>query len=416
VAGSPTGGPAAVVSLSEYRGAMLRVGLTGGIGSGKSTVARRLAELGATIVDADQIAREVVEPGTGAYQRIVDRFGESVVRPDGALDRPALGRMVFGDPAALADLEGITHPEIWEVTATRIATARRDGIVVHDMPILVEKSLMSDYHLVVVVDTPQEERVRRLVADRGMTEEDARSRMAAQATDAQWSAAADAILPNTGTVEDLHDAVDMLWSERVAPFDANLRLGVVSRRPDRLTLSEPQERWADDAARLMGRIRTALGERAVSIDHVGSTAVPGLVAKDVIDLQIGLRDLHDADSSAFIDAMAAAGFPRSPGHWWDSGADGKEWPKRVHGNADPARVVHIHVREHLSDGWIWALRFRDWMRADDAARQQYDRFKRDLAGRLARTADYAAAKEPWFARAHADALSWSARTGWRPPR
>ncbi|MCA1781269.1 MAG: dephospho-CoA kinase [Dermatophilaceae bacterium] len=395
---------------------MLRVGLTGGIGSGKSTVAQRLSDHGATIVDADQIAREVVEPGTRAYGLIVRRFGDSVVTPDGALDRPALGRIVFGDPAALADLEGITHPEIWEVTATRIATARRDGIVVHDMPILVEKSLTSDYHLVVVVDTPQEERVRRLVVDRGMTEEDARNRMAAQATDAQRYAAADAILPNTGTIEDLRDAVDALWTGRIAPFDANLRLSVVSRRPDRLTLSEPQERWADDAARLIGRIRTALGERALSAEHVGSTAIPGLVAKDVIDLQIGIRDLHEADTSAFIDAMAAAGFPRASGHWWDSGADGKEWPKRVHGNADPARVAHIHVREHGSDGWIWALRFRDWMRADDAARERYSRFKQELSGRLARTADYAAAKEPWFARAHSEALSWSARTGWRPPR
>jgi dephospho-CoA kinase len=395
---------------------MLRVGLTGGIGSGKSTVARRLAEHGATIVDADEIAREIVEPGTRAYRAIVERFGDSVVTADGGLDRPALGRIVFGDPAALADLEAITHPEIWEITATRIAVARRKGVAVHDMPILAEKSLTPDYHLVVVVDAPQDERVRRLVAERGMTEEDARARMAAQATDAERHAAADVILPNTGTEDELREAVDALWTQRIAPFDANLRLGVVSRRPDRLALSEPQERWADDAARLIGRISTALGERALSIDHVGSTAVPGLVAKDVIDLQIGVHDLREADSAAFNDAMAAAGFPRAPGHWWDSGADGKEWPKRVHGNADPARVTHIHVREHLSDGWIWALRFRDWIRADDVARDRYGRFKRDLAGRLSRTADYAAAKEPWFSRAHADALSWSSRTGWRPPR
>ena len=395
---------------------MLRVGLTGGIGSGKSTAAHRFAELGATVVDADRIAREVVEPGTRAYGLIVERFGDSVVGPGGALDRPALGRLVFGDPQALADLEAITHPAIWEITASRMASARRAGIVVHDMPILVEKSLTSDYHLVVVVDTPQEERVRRLVTDRGMAEEEARARMAAQARDAERYAAADAVLTNTGSVEDLRAAAEALWSDRIVPFDANLRLGVASRRPDRLDLCDPQERWSDDAARLMGRIRTALGERALSIEHVGSTAVPGLVAKDVLDLQIGLRDLREADTASFIDAMTAAGFPRASGHWWDSGADGKEWPKRVHGNADPARVAHIHVREQLSEGWVWALRFRDWMRADDAARARYARFKRELAGRLTRTADYAAAKEPWFARAHADALSWSSSTGWRPPR
>lgn len=140
---------------------MLRVGLTGGIGSGKSTVARRFTDLGATVVDADVIAREVVEPGTPAYRAIVERFGPAIVASDGTLDRPALGRIVFGDTAALADLEGITHPAIWEITASRMAAGRRKGIVVHDMPILVEKGMSSDYHLVVVVDTPAEERVRR---------------------------------------------------------------------------------------------------------------------------------------------------------------------------------------------------------------------------------------------------------------
>jgi dephospho-CoA kinase len=394
---------------------MLRVGLTGGIGSGKSTVARTFAARGATVVDADAIAREVVEPGTRALRAIVERFGPGILRSDGSLDRPALGRIVFEDREALRDLEAITHPAIWEVTATRLATARRNGVVVHDMPILVEKRLTADYHLVVVVDTPEEERVRRLVADRGMSEQDARNRIAAQASDAERYAAADAVLDNTGSLERLESLAEELWESRILPFDANLRLGVVSRRPDRLTLSGPQARWADDADRLIGRIRRALGERAVSVEHVGSTAVPGLVAKDVIDLQIGVADLLEADRPAFIDAMAAAGFPRSPGHWWDSGADGKEWPKRVHGNADPARVTHIHVREHGSDGWVWALRFRDWMRADAGARESYERFKHELSGRLTRTADYAAAKEPWFATAHGEALSWSARTGWRPP-
>lgn len=396
---------------------MLRVGLTGGIGSGKSTAARRLAELGATVIDADQIAREVVEPGTHGLREIVTRFGAEVLLADGALDRAGLGRIVFNDSQALADLEAITHPAINELTATRMATARRHGIVVHDMPILVEKMLTSDYHLVLVVDAPEEERVRRLVMDRGMNESDARSRIAVQATDAQRYAAADAVITNTGSVDELTAAVDAMWTNRLVPFDTNLRLGVVSRRPDDLqrTLCEPLDRWADDAARLMGRLHKALGERALSIEHVGSTAVPGLVAKDVIDLQIGVTDLGVADRASFIDAMAAAGFPRAPGVWWDSGSDGKDWPKRVHGNADPHRVTHIHVREHGSVGWIWALRFRDWMRDDAEARERYASFKRDLSRRLLRTVDYAAAKEPWFARAHADALSWSSAHGWRPP-
>jgi len=393
------------------------VGLTGGIGSGKSTVARRLEELGATVVDADQIAREVVEPGTPALRAIVQRFGESVLLADGTLDRAGLGRIVFSDKDALADLEGITHPAIWDLTATRMAAARRRGIAVHDMPLIVEKNLSADYHLVVVVDTPAEERLRRLVELRGMDEEDARARIAAQASDEDRYAAADVLLPNTGTQEQLIEAVDRLWEERLVPFDRQLITGAVSRRAEAIddVLREWDEDWPAAGQRLITRLRAALGERAVSIDHVGSTAIPGLIAKDVIDLQIGVKDLHDADRPAFVDAMAAAGFPRAAGHWWDSGADGKDWPKRVHGSADPGRIVHVHVREHGSEGWVWSLRFRDWMRADAVARERYAQFKRDLASRLTRTTDYAAAKEPWFRRAHTDALSWDSRSGWSPP-
>jgi len=396
---------------------MLRVGLTGGIGSGKSTVARRLEELGATVVDADQIAREVVEPGTPALRAIAERFGAAVLLPDGTLDRPGLGRIVFSDKDALADLEAITHPAIWELTATRMASARRRGIAVHDMPLIVEKELSADYHLVVLVDTPAEERLRRLVELRGMDEKDARARIAAQASDEQRYAAADVILPNTGTQEELVQAVDRLWEERLVPFERQLITGIVTRRSEKIdeVLREWDPTWPQAGERLIARLRAALGERGVSIDHVGSTAVPGLLAKDVIDIQIGVHDLHDADRPTFVEAMAAAGFPRAAGHWWDSGADGKEWPKRVHGNADPGRVVHIHVREHGSEGWVWSLRFRDWMRADDEARERYAQFKRDLASRVTRTTDYAAAKEPWFRRAHTDAVSWDSRSGWSPP-
>src|SRR5690349_14310437 len=123
---------------TDYVDPMLRVGLTGGIGSGKSTVARSLADLGAVVVDADAVAREVVEPGMPALSAIRDRFGDTVFGADGALDRPALGRVVFGDPKALADLEGITHPAIWRRTADLLAAAPADAILVHDMPLIVE--------------------------------------------------------------------------------------------------------------------------------------------------------------------------------------------------------------------------------------------------------------------------------------
>src|SRR6478609_6995336 len=174
---------------------MLRVGLTGGIGSGKSTVSAQLVSLGAVVVDADAVAREVVEPGTPALAAVADRFGAAVLDREGGLDRPALGRVVFGDPAALRDLETLTHPAIWARTAQIIDDAGPDAVVVHDMPLLVEKGMGADYHLVVVVGASQEVRVRRLVDQRGMSEADALARMAAQADDDARRAAADVWLP-----------------------------------------------------------------------------------------------------------------------------------------------------------------------------------------------------------------------------
>ncbi|MGL5866147.1 MAG: dephospho-CoA kinase, partial [Dermatophilaceae bacterium] len=148
---------------------MLRIGLTGGIGSGKSTAAATFAALGAVIVDADVVAREVVRPGTPALAAIAERFGLSVLRSDGALDRPALGRIVFGDQDALRDLEAITHPAIRRRTADLMAAAPPDAILVHDMPLIVEQQMIGEYHLVVVVGVAEGPRLRRLVEHRGMT-------------------------------------------------------------------------------------------------------------------------------------------------------------------------------------------------------------------------------------------------------
>ena len=158
---------------------MLRIGLTGGIGSGKSTVARRLGEHGAVVVDADALAREVVGPGEEALTRIRERFGEAVFAADGTLDRPALGRVVFGDPQSLAALEAITHPAIRERTAQRFAEAVAAGVRVgvHDVPLLVEGGLAPEYHLVLVVDTDEDVRVERIVRYRGASEAEARSRI-----------------------------------------------------------------------------------------------------------------------------------------------------------------------------------------------------------------------------------------------
>lgn len=394
---------------------MLRVGLTGGIGSGKSTVSAQLASLGAVVVDADAVAREVVEPGTPALVAIADRFGPEVLAGDGSLDRPGLGRIVFGDRTALRDLEAITHPAIWARTADLVAAAPPDAVVVHDMPLIVEKGMAADYHLVVVVGAGEEVRLRRLVELRGMPEADALARIAAQATDDQRRAAADVWLDNEATTDALRASVLRLWHGRIEPFELNVRHGIRSRL-SHPTISAPDPTWPAQAARLLSRIGRAVGDAAASLDHIGSTAVPGLVAKDVIDLQVGVTSLADADAPAFVGAMATAGFVRAEGTWDDNGKDGSLWPKRFHGSCDPGRVAHVHVREVGSPGWAWALMFRDWLRADPAERVSYASMKTDLAGRAGSIDDYVDGKEPWFDAADARARAWAARTGWLPSR
>jgi dephospho-CoA kinase len=191
---------------------MKMVGLTGGIGAGKSAVAQRFAELGAIVVDSDELAREVVEPGTDGFRRVVEAFGESVVGPDGALDRPALGRRVFGDDAARKTLEGIVHPLVRERSAALIAAAPPESVVVHDIPLLVEAGMAAAFDEVVVVLASEEIRLDRLTRLRGMPVEDARARMAKQATDEQRRAAATVVIVNEGTPADLRAQVDAAWA------------------------------------------------------------------------------------------------------------------------------------------------------------------------------------------------------------
>ena len=196
---------------------MVRVGLTGGIGAGKSTVAARFADLGAVVLDADRVAREVVEPGTPGLAALVDAFGDEVVAADGSLDRPALGSLVFGDDEARARLNGIVHPLVAARTAEFLAGLPDDAVWVHDVPLLVENGLAPAYGLVVVVDAPVEVRVGRLVS-RGMSEDDARARIRAQATEAQRRAVADVWIDNSGPLEQTRAAVDACWRDRVEPL------------------------------------------------------------------------------------------------------------------------------------------------------------------------------------------------------
>jgi dephospho-CoA kinase len=191
---------------------VLLVGLTGGIGSGKSTVAEMLVARGAILVDADKIAREVVAPGGPAYQPVIDRFGSAVLAADGTLDRPALADIVFRDAGARKDLEAITHPAVGQIMAERIAErAGTPDIVVLDIPLLAEKGRMGVAH-VIVVDCPEDIAVQRLVAYRGFDESDARRRVEAQLTREQRGALADVVVDNSGDRALLESAVDGLWA------------------------------------------------------------------------------------------------------------------------------------------------------------------------------------------------------------
>ncbi|WP_031072718.1 dephospho-CoA kinase [Streptomyces sp. NRRL S-118] len=192
---------------------MLKVGLTGGIGAGKSEVSRLLVSYGAVLVDADRIAREVVEPGTPGLAAVVEAFGPGILTPEGTLDRPALGAVVFSDPERLATLNGIVHPLVGARSAELEAAAGADAVVIHDVPLLTENGLAPFYDLVVVVDATPETQLDRLVRLRGMTESEARARMAVQATREQRLAVADLVIDNDGPLEALEPQVRKVWAE-----------------------------------------------------------------------------------------------------------------------------------------------------------------------------------------------------------
>ena len=198
----------------RHAGGMPLIALTGGIASGKSTIARRLAEHGATVVDADALVREVQTPPSPVLQQIAAEFGAEMLRTDGALDREALGRAVFGDPEALLRLNGIVHPAVRELSSRRFAEAFAgdpQAVVVYDVPLLVEARVDGPWDLVVVAHAPAEVRHERLVSERGMTAEDAQRRIAAQASDADRLAVADVVIDTAGTLSGTNEQVDQLW-------------------------------------------------------------------------------------------------------------------------------------------------------------------------------------------------------------
>jgi len=393
------------------------VGLTGGIGAGKSAVAKRLAERGAVIIDSDRLAREVVAAGTDGLAEVVAAFGAELVGADGELDRPALGARVFGDDEARRRLERIIHPRVRARSTELVAAAPSDAVVINDVPLLVETGIAPAYHLVIVVEADVETRIGRLAETRAMTREQAAARIATQADDAQRRAAADVLLSNDAGLAQLDDRVDRLWVERLRPYEENLSAQRAAPLQRAVRIAAPDPGWPAQADRLIARIRHALRPQLgaeADVSHIGSTAVPGLSAKNVIDLMLAVRTLDEAD--ALAGALASAGLPRRLGEWVDNarGVPGKTWPKRLHGSADPGQAVNLHVRVAGSPGWRFALLMRDHLRSVPAARDGYAAAKQVWQAQHPDRGSYAEAKEPWFDAEAEAAHEWAEQTGWQP--
>ncbi|AWT54788.1 dephospho-CoA kinase [Mycolicibacterium smegmatis] len=375
---------------------MLRIGLSGGIGAGKSTVSATFAECGGIVVDGDVIAREVVEPGTVGLARLVEAFGEEILLPDGALNRPALAAIAFPDDEKRATLNGIVHPLVAERRAELIASAPPDAVIVEDIPLLVESKMAPLFPLVVIVHADEEVRVQRLISYRGFSEQDARTRIAAQATVEERRAVADVWLENTGSQDDLVQRAKQLWFNRILPFARNLQAGEPVAAP--LQPVSFDHTWADQAARIVARLQTACGHRVVRVDHVGPTAVPGMDAPDVIDVQVTVESLEIADELA--DALRAVGYlpladgvdavesdARSTVAEFDHTEDAALWRSRLHASADPGRPTNVHLRVAGWPNQQYALLFTDWLRANPGA---------DISD------------------AYRRAWEWADATGWRP--
>jgi dephospho-CoA kinase len=292
-----------------------------------------------------------------------------------------------------------------------VVAAPDDAIVVEDIPLLVENSLGKGFPLVIVVHAPASERVRRIAGSRAMTEEDAWARVRTQADDDARRAAADVWLDNSGAPDDTVAAVDSVWTERLVPFEANLRAGRRAERSTRAVLEGPDPTWSAQAVRLIERVRHCAGQRILRVDHSGSTSVPGLAAKDVIDLQVVCKDLPTAEDVA--GSLTGAGLVRMPGRWRDTGRDGGEHDKAMACNADPGRAANVHLRPVESPTWRDALLLRDWLRATPSGAEEYEVLKRELVTLPHETIDdYADSETPWIKGALARADAWVARTGW----
>ncbi|MDT5014032.1 MAG: dephospho-CoA kinase, partial [Mycobacterium sp.] len=363
---------------------------------------------GGIVVDGDVIAREVVEPGTEGLAALVEAFGEEILLPDGALNRPALAAVAFSDDDKRQTLNGIVHPLVGKRREEVIAAAPPDAVIVEDIPLLVESQMAPMFPLVIIVHADEEVRIARLIEHRGFSEADARARIAAQASVEQRRAVADVWLDNSGSSDELKAKARALWQERVLPFAHNIDAGISADAKPQLVSADPT--WAGQGTRVVNRMNTACGHRAVRIDHIGSTAVPGMDAKDVIDVQVTVVSMDAADE--LRDALTTAGYPRVEPIFQDTchSDDPALWQKRFHASADPGRPTNVHIRV---DGWPnqqFALLFRDWLIANTDVQSEYVAVKRQALD----AADYPEAKESWFADAYRRAQEWADATGWKP--
>ncbi len=403
---------------------MLRIGLSGGIGAGKSTVSATFSDLGGIVVDGDVISREVVEPGTEGLAKLVEAFGEQILSDDGSLNRPALAAIAFSDEEKRQTLNGIVHPLVGQRRAELIAAAGGDAVIVEDIPLLVESGMAPMFPLVIIVNAAEDLRVKRLIEHRGFSEEDARARIKAQASEEQRRAVADVWLDNSGSADELVEQARTLWQQRILPFEENLEAGEPAPWQPVLVPYDPS--WPDQARRIAARLKTACGHRAIRIDHIGSTAVPGLDAKDVIDMQVTVASLDDAD--ALAEGLTGAGYvcrpitqdesrpdARSTIEAFDRADDKSLWQKRIHASADPGRPTFVHLRVAGWPNQQFALLFVDWLIANPNARDHYLVVKRE-AERAGDTASYATAKEPWLHDAYGEAWTWADDTKWRPTK
>ena len=374
---------------------VLRVGLTGGIGSGKSTAARRFAARGAVLVDSDVLAREVVAPGTDGLAEVVAAFGDGVLGRDGALDRPALAAVVFADPPARERLNAIVHPRVRDRTEQLAAAAAADAIVVQDVPLLVETASPAAFALVVVVHADAAVRVRRLVDARGMSAADARARIAAQADDDTRRAAADVWLDNTGRPR--------RWRPR------STRCGTGGSCPSRPTCGDRRPVLAPPGGPVApdpGWAAAATGSPLVWPGPPGSP--PARRHTSARPLCPGCpRSTSSTSSSPSTPAPTSRrSGPRStpPGSpVWTSGPVRRaEWG---HAGADPGCPVRVHGCAAGSPAWRAALLRRDWLRDDAVARARAPGW-RCCAAQTGRR------RRPWEEAAVTRMDDWAASSGW----